>query len=531
MGFPTLTMTIAVLNLIGSLTSLLGSGFITITYLILPIKRHFRHSLILNLAIADFTNSINNSVSGLWRLTTRREIPDGPGCIANGFMGQLSVQATDTSILAIAIVTVWSLTRKTMIRESLPRTTTFLICGATWILPLTTSFIVLGLNRYGPVSGNWCWIIAEPSYFRYAMTHGWRFAFILLEVIMYTYLHFYIRRRFGTILDGSRTNTNTAKSTVREHVGDPRHDSFAPHALTTSQVDPLSTINDDGEIQPVKALQDPNDDPESAGAFGRGQVWVSEEPYGKDTTTTDGITTTVTAAPSSRPETANTTETTTRHPRFNNPFAHRPRGADDLAEDPNEETDKHIKQSNAARSRRVRRILLLNAYPAMYILLWIPGIANRLIEASGGSSPVTQILQASTQFVGLANAITYGWNERVGRQLSDYIHDKWSRNRSRSVEEIGGTTKIEMQNRSRLRLEGSKERLRELRDGLKDGLRSPSRVDQVDDHGHLIYVNGKWEWSRSMSFVSSQEEEGSSREPAENERVADERENERVAKE
>lgn len=67
--------------------------------------------------------------------------------------------------------------------------------------------------------------------------------------------------------------------------------------------------------------------------------------------------------------------------------------------------------------QRIKRTLLLNAYPIMYILLWIPGIANRIAEASGHPTRVLVIAQASTQFVGLANAITYGINERVWAQL------------------------------------------------------------------------------------------------------------------
>lgn len=73
----------------------------------------------------------------------------------------------------------------------------------------------------------------------------------------------------------------------------------------------------------------------------------------------------------------------------------------------------------------IQRVLLLNAYPLAYIILWIPGIANRLIEATGHTSSVMQILQASTQLVGLANALTYGWNERVAKQLKE----QFSKNR------------------------------------------------------------------------------------------------------
>ncbi|KAK6330600.1 hypothetical protein TWF718_002798 [Orbilia javanica] len=519
MAFTTLSFTIAVLNLIGSLSSFLGSGFIVVTYLLLPIKRHFRHSLILNLAIADFINSSNNSTSGLWRLIQRREIPDSPGCIANGFLGQLSVQATDTSILAIAIVTVWSLTRKTTICETLPRTTTALICASTWLLPLTTSFIVLGLNRYGPVSGNWCWIKAEPSYFRYVMTHGWRFAFIFSEIVMYTYLHFYIRKRFGAFLDASRCSSHTGRSTVRDVGTEFRSDSMAirldsvaarndslapadgPHR-SDSQM-PFS-ITDEGDIRPVGAR---GQDLESGEAFVRTEVWISET-YDDKSLPAHAVTTTISSANNGleppvtdlRPETADTIES--RRPKFSNPFAHRRADEDDLADvDVNDENERKIRQQNASRSRRVRRILLLNAYPAMYILLWIPGIINRLIEASGGKSSVMQIMQASTQFVGLANAITYGWNERVWRQLKDHIADRWGSDRKRSVKELA-VQKVELENRLKVGLKGSKERLREIRDGL----RSPNKKDDdevpLDSHGQLMYINGTWQWSQTASINS-----------------------------
>jgi hypothetical protein len=70
-----------------------------------------------------------------------------------------------------------------------------------------------------------------------------------------------------------------------------------------------------------------------------------------------------------------------------------------------------------AQYQAIQRALLLNAYPLAYIILWIPGIVNRLIEATGRQSTVTQFLQATTQLVGLANALTYGWNEKVATQL------------------------------------------------------------------------------------------------------------------
>ena len=70
-----------------------------------------------------------------------------------------------------------------------------------------------------------------------------------------------------------------------------------------------------------------------------------------------------------------------------------------------------------AQYNTIQKMLLLNAYPLAYIILWIPGIVNRLIEATGRENGAAEIIQASWQLVGLANAVTYGWNEGVASQV------------------------------------------------------------------------------------------------------------------
>lgn len=65
------------------------------------------------------------------------------------------------------------------------------------------------------------------------------------------------------------------------------------------------------------------------------------------------------------------------------------------------------KAKGRATRQDVARIMLLKAYPLGYIILWIPGIINRLIEASGSKSRVFAIMQASTQYIGFVNSVTY----------------------------------------------------------------------------------------------------------------------------
>lgn len=77
-------------------------------------------------------------------------------------------------------------------------------------------------------------------------------------------------------------------------------------------------------------------------------------------------------------------------------------------------------------------MMLLNAYPVLYILLWMPGILNRLVEAAGHSSFVLTVLQCSTQYIGLANALTYGYNEHLKTSVREDFR-KWYRRRKGEV--------------------------------------------------------------------------------------------------
>ena len=83
------------------------------------------------------------------------------------------------------------------------------------------------------------------------------------------------------------------------------------------------------------------------------------------------------------------------------------------------ETQQSSSSSDNTQYQSVQKILLLNAYPLAYIILWIPGVVNRSIEATGHTSYIAQLFQASTQLVGLANALTFSWNERVIKQLRE----------------------------------------------------------------------------------------------------------------
>jgi hypothetical protein len=100
---------IAAVTATASLLSLIGSGFILVCYAILPLKHHFRHILILNLATSgtrplthssyqhkakkaiDFLNSLNNSVGGLYILASGKPLEPGIACVFDGYVAQVTV--------------------------------------------------------------------------------------------------------------------------------------------------------------------------------------------------------------------------------------------------------------------------------------------------------------------------------------------------------------------------------------------------------------------------------------------------------
>ncbi|RPA97929.1 family A G protein-coupled receptor-like protein [Choiromyces venosus 120613-1] len=328
-GITGIRLAVSILTLIGSSLSALGAGFICLCYLFLPLKAHFRHRLIQSLALADFLNASSTSTSGFYILARNRELPEGVGCKVNGLVTQITVQATDLSILAIALVTVWAITKPSTFSRWSTRKGILTVC-IIWVFPFITGFTALAKDWYHPVSGNWCWIQKKPAYIRYALTHGWRFFVIFTVIALYTYLHFFLRDHFSELRDASNGSTGTFRSRLQRDLL--RRQNEQQQGRTPPCPPPVAVVS------------------------------TASGPQGKSHA---------------------------------------------------------IKQSyqDSDYGKKVSKVLLMKAYPTFYVILWIPGIANRLVEASGRSSTTLQLMQASTQFVGLANAITYGWNERIWVQL------------------------------------------------------------------------------------------------------------------
>ncbi|KAH9224328.1 hypothetical protein DL95DRAFT_379269 [Leptodontidium sp. 2 PMI_412] len=337
---------LVIVTLTGSLLSFLGTAFILICYLILPQKRHIRHALIINLTVADFINAANNSSSGLWVLLMNTPLRAGAGCTLNGFVGQLSVQAVDFSILTITSVTLWVVTSSRS-KHDMRLSYILIFCGGSWAIPLITSGIALIMNAYGPAATNWCWIDKDPTYLRYVLTHGWRFLIIGAVISMCIYIQVFLRR----------------------------------HSK-------LMNVVDDGQSWKEASLTQEFSHESQGSSNGKLQK----------------------ASPKVK---------LTRYERVRAVFI-RPKV------DPRNELMLRS-QSQQDQQKSIQKAMLLHAYPIFYILLWLPGIAMRISQATGHYSYVLQVMQASTQFIGFANAITFGWNEKIGEQLRKKIESNFKK--------------------------------------------------------------------------------------------------------
>ncbi|KAH8684283.1 G protein-coupled glucose receptor regulating Gpa2-domain-containing protein [Tricladium varicosporioides] len=416
-----LDLAIAIPTLTGSILSMFAAGFVFVCYLILPPQIHFRHTLILNLAAADFLNALNNTTSGIYAFI-HGSIPPGVGCTLNGFIGQATVQATDFAILSISIATLITL-RRSNYKPTMSRTKKMLITPGIWFVPACTSFVGLILNDYKPVSGNWCWLSRDRYALRYILSHGWRITIIFTVICLYTYLFIYIHRHFSSLRSIENINAQSRWASSE----------FSNNSICVyDEFEILSELSCMDEIKRNKKLgyleNTPPDCFTYAGSAAsiRSDSPISTNPplspckemkqtiypnYTSSSSPSTGISTSLGHDPS-------------------NIYAHNPL----LSRDPLNLIRRPINRHSQAyltattttaifspplpatatqKELLIQKLLLLNAYPIAYVLLWLPGMLNRALEASGHPSRTLMIAQASTQFVGLANALVYGYNERI----------------------------------------------------------------------------------------------------------------------
>lgn len=266
----------------------------------------------------------------------------------------------------------------------------------------------LVLSAYKPVSGNWCWISPTPLYLRYVLGHGWRLSIIFITLTLYVYLFSYIHRHFKSLREISSLNNENGDHGVertpqwsqcsnREDENNiyihndfevyEEHTDFDWDVETPTQEESYYNFPDPAEISQRKDSQEGLDSPPPS------PFKVIKQEFHPNASSRSGSDSTVVKSQISpllsrdplalirRPPPSHFTTTATA---TTPPLA-------------------VIK----SREIHIQKLLLLNAYPIGYVLLISPGIMNRFVELSGGSSRTLAIAQASTQFVGLANACEF----------------------------------------------------------------------------------------------------------------------------
>jgi hypothetical protein len=236
------------------------------------------------------------------------------------------------------------------------------------------------------VSGNWCWIEKQFTRQRYALNHGWRFAIFIVTLCTYAFVFVYMSRRLKP------RNLSNISSSIPDDLDydkiQPTHDNAI---LAGCGSTPRLSVED----RPDRDLWDSQDlrraRHRSSFSFSR-----SSQP---DTTpgTIFNPTVIVTVTSSDEPspiETFDLVDLKKPPPPLitMSPYlAQRPKAS---------RTD-----------REIWKMLFLNMYPVTYLILWIPGIANRIAEAMGHEIRALVIMQSSTQFIGLVNAGVYFYKE------------------------------------------------------------------------------------------------------------------------
>jgi hypothetical protein len=259
-----------------------------------------------------------------------------------------------------------------------------------------------------PVGGNWCWISATRPDLRYGMAHGWRFFVIFTTIIIYIYIWIYLRRHLGSKpkqprqpLTFSTHNTNTLFSKGSKGAG------FQVMQEDEVELDTFKTRygNTDTPISPIFERGNKIDEIEDMERKGESEASNSrargESVRHRPTSSKRGAETAYTGLANTEPTEAL----------------------------PIPQHQINILQTNASEfpQRRathdveveIKRMMLLNGYPVMYVLLWIPGLTNRLLEAiqTPVSDTTIAALNTSTQFIGFANAVTYGFNHHLRDRL------------------------------------------------------------------------------------------------------------------
>ncbi|KAI8840224.1 hypothetical protein BC829DRAFT_25774 [Chytridium lagenaria] len=139
-------------------------------------------------------NAFFNAISGILRLNS--SLHPGVFCNFGGYIGQWSIQASDLTTFALAVITfvvaqaAYNVETLSFRLMQVEKSVVWVALGL-FLFPVVTATIGYSLVGMAP-SGSWCWFARDPrplaTYVRYTLTHGPRILIIFSIVIMYTIL-------------------------------------------------------------------------------------------------------------------------------------------------------------------------------------------------------------------------------------------------------------------------------------------------------------------------------------------------------
>lgn len=257
------------------------------------------------------------------------------------------------------------------------RTRKILICLSVWIVPLTTTIIAAATNSLVPLNGNWCWISGERTDLRYGLTHGWRFAVIFATIAIYIYVAWYMAWYFKSLENidtESTTSTSFSKWKKKKMKGfEEIKEGGGQKDMELGVIAPRAQGNGTQvEYGLASRSQVVNDE-----EMGRMPDWLSADSANRNTLRPISWPRPV------QPVTADSDKSQSSIPARFSTCNKRQTQADPtitaMSEFP-------VRRQTRQVEREIKRMLLLNGYPVTYVLLWIPGIVSRLLEASGQPS-------------------------------------------------------------------------------------------------------------------------------------------------
>ncbi|KAF2018667.1 hypothetical protein BU24DRAFT_488753 [Aaosphaeria arxii CBS 175.79] len=194
--------------LVVSLLSILGAGWIVLSFCLFKQVRTFRHQLILGLAISDFWMAVNFLSSCAMNISGRYlSAPEQKGfCSFNGFMTQFFVVQTDYWVLLIAVCTFLILGNYKHV-SSWIQEHRIVLWSVPWGLSALWAALGLGLAGYGDI-GAWCWFTSDKVRLLVNFIPRWIIILIILALYARLYRLIYkAHNRFMSFNDDTTPRT------------------------------------------------------------------------------------------------------------------------------------------------------------------------------------------------------------------------------------------------------------------------------------------------------------------------------------